>query len=187
MNQLTTYNPPKADDAAAARAMVRLAASLRPRNYAGSPDMARVAAADAQRVLTGLSADALDRAVTRFISGEAGDGSGFMPTVAEVATESRRLQEQAYDAHALRERLSVRPALPPPTVTPESRARVAEAAALVKQVLASAVLRNEAARDYRPAPEKPRERTEAELVDHYAANPLQPSETIASMTGKRGA
>jgi len=160
-----------------------------------TPDSIEAAARVFVRIVSECPVVGLRAAAGDFARGYAGQGR-FMPTAAELAALARaKAAPWRAEQDKLRRALAAGLASVSPSADEKDRAsrlardhpRVTEAAAVVKQVLASAVLRNEAARDYRPAPEKPRERTEAELAAHYAANPLQPSETIAAMTGKRGA
>ncbi len=60
----------------------------------------------------------------------------------------------------------------------------------VRRSMAAAVLPNEVAKGYQTqnaGQAEKRWRSFEEILADYAARPLQPSETIAAMTGKRGA
>lgn len=121
-------NPsPFAGKEGAAKAMARLSASMKSRNFA-EPALAKLAAAEAERVLREISASALDAAVSRFIAGRVGDGSGFSPTVAELATEARRIEAQEDRLARLRETFAKPKQIPAFDLTPEQRARKAQIA-----------------------------------------------------------
>ena len=122
-------NPaPFAGKSGAGKALARLSASMKSRNFA-EPALAKLAAVDAERALMEISATALDRAVSRFIAGQCGDGSGFAPTVAELAAEARRIEADETRAARMRETFAAPKQLPPPALTDSERARRAQIAA----------------------------------------------------------
>lgn len=67
------------------RALRRLGVALRQRPI--DPEDQEILIDEALRVLGPLPADALDEAVSRFIDGRAGDGSGWAPTLVEIRRE----------------------------------------------------------------------------------------------------
>jgi hypothetical protein len=67
------------------RALRRLGVALRQRPI--DPDDHEILIAEAMRVLGALPSDALEEAVSRFIDGRAGDGSGWAPTLVEIRRE----------------------------------------------------------------------------------------------------
>ena len=129
--------PPAAAGALGARkALARIAATWPERDLA-EPGLARIAVADAELVLSPIPADALQRAVTRFIAGEIGDPR-FPPRVPEIAAEARRIA--ARDAEiAARSRPSPRQ-LPRAPISPVECERRKAITARTRQMLADAAL-----------------------------------------------
>jgi hypothetical protein len=72
------------------RALRRLGVALRQRPI--DPEDQEILIDEALRVLGPLPADALDEAVSRFIDGRAGDGSGWAPTLVEIKREAEAIR-----------------------------------------------------------------------------------------------
>lgn len=138
MGEIQRYEGPSkpapfAGSEGVAKALARLSASMKSRNFA-EPALARLAATEADRALREISATALDRAVSRFIAGQCGDGSGFAPTVAELAAEARRIEADETRAARMRETFAAPKQLAAPDPTPEERARRAQIATQARKM-----------------------------------------------------
>lgn len=116
-----------------AKALARLSATMKSRNFA-EPALAKLAVTEADRVLREISATALDRAVSRFIAGQCGDGSGFAPTVAELAAEARWIEADEVRATRMRATFAKPKQLAAPDQTPEERARRAQIATQARKM-----------------------------------------------------
>lgn len=139
MREIQRYEGPSkpapfAGTQGAAKAMARLSASMKSRNFA-EPALAKLAASDAERALREISATALDAAVSRFIAGHVGDGSGFAPTVAELAAEARRIEAEEDRLARLREAFAKPKRLAAPEPTPDQAARRAQIAAEARKMV----------------------------------------------------
>lgn len=116
-----------------ARAWARLSATMKSRNFA-EPALAKLAAAEAERALREIRSTALDAAVSRFIGGIVGDGSGFAPTVAELAAEARRIEAEEDRIARMRETFAKPKRIAAPEPTPEEKARRARIAAEARKM-----------------------------------------------------
>lgn len=72
------------------RALRRLGVAMRQRPI--DPEDQEILIDEALRVLGPLPSDALDEAVSRFIDGRAGDGSGWAPTLVEIKREAEAIR-----------------------------------------------------------------------------------------------
>lgn len=166
----TAVTYPNAGTRGAQSAMARIVAAWPSRDL-DDPHLAKIAAADAERILSAIPVSALDRAVTRFIGGEVGDPR-FPPKLAEVAAEARRIVS-ADAAAAKARRLWDQPkALPPPERSPEEIARRRALADEARKAIAAARLPTiaDAIRPRRmpQGPQHERPAPDAPAADHEA-------------------
>lgn len=142
---------PNAGVPGARRAWARIVAAWPERDVV-EPGLAAIAAADIERVLSGIPASALDRAVSRYVGGEVGDPR-FPPKVGEVAAEARRICSD--DATKARAAMAARnPArLPAPPVSADEQAQRARIAAMARAAAQGWKSRDAAPTPARYAPE----------------------------------
>jgi hypothetical protein len=149
--------------------------------------LAKVAVVDIERVLSVIPASAVDRAVTRFVGGEAGDPR-FPPKLPELAAEARRIAAvDAADAKARRTWERPR-ALPRPAPTEAEATRRRELAEEARRVVNCARLKTieDAARASRLRREEqvstPRPDDDAPPSDHEAHAALLAARPIPKLS-----
>ena len=122
---------------------------------------------------------AVTRACEDVVRGRAGGNKAFAPSAAEVSSHvTGILSDAKREAALIRKVLGAQIYR---EVSDDEKARVSAAFRALADELGMSSWGSEGDKPVK------RERSLDELAAHYAANPLQPSETIASMTGKRGA